>query len=112
MDALPTTTGSPLMLRTADDQLVLSATDISAFLACEHLFEQRRAVAFGERSKPRPADDPHAELIRQRGDEHERAHLERLTAELGGCVDLSGPPAFTPADLRAASDRTLEAMRA
>jgi uncharacterized protein len=100
------------MLRTADGRLVLSASDITSYLSCEHLFEQRRAAALRERARPRPADDPHADLVRRRGDEHEASHRERLAAELGGCVDLSGPPVYTPEELEAAAARTVAAMRA
>ncbi len=99
------------MLRLPDDTTVLSATDLTSYLACEHLFEQRRAIAFGERGKPRPVDDPHAELIRYRGDEHEGDQRDRLTAELAGCVDLSGEVPFTRDGLEAAAAATLGAMR-
>jgi len=93
--------------------VVLSASDITEFLACDHLFEQARAIAFGERPRPRPRVDPHADLVARRGDRHEIEVRDRLTAELGGCVDLSAarPPALTPEALRAAAGRTYEAMR-
>jgi hypothetical protein len=57
------------MLRLDDGGLVLSATDITSYLACEHLFEQRRGVAFRERGRPRAADDPHGDLVKRRGAE-------------------------------------------
>lgn len=94
---------------------ILSATDITEYLACTHLTQQRRAIAVGERGRPRPVDDPHAELIRERGDEHERAQLEVLVAEAGGdWVDLAAgaAPARTVPDLTAAAERTTAAMRA
>ena len=72
-----------------DGTLVLAATDLTNHLACPHLTQQRLAIARGERGKPRPADDPHADLIRDRGELHEREQLERLSAECGGHVDLS-----------------------
>jgi hypothetical protein len=37
-------------------------------------------VARGSRARPHVADE-HAELLRCKGEEHERAHLERLRAE-------------------------------
>jgi uncharacterized protein len=77
------------MLRLADGELVLAATDLTNYLACEHLTQQRLAIARGERGRPRPADDPHAELIRSRGETHEREQLARLTVECGAVVDLS-----------------------
>lgn len=100
------------MLRLSDGTTVLSATDLTSHLACEHLFEQRRAIAHGERAKARPADDPHGDLVRRRGEEHERAQLQRLTHELGGCADLSGAIPFTRAGLEAAAARTCDAIAA
>lgn len=96
-----------------DGDLVLSATDLTGYLACEHLLEQRRAVALGERGRPRRAGDPHGELVAERGLEHERAQLERLGAQLGGHVDLTDVAfARTRAALEAAAARTERAMRA
>jgi predicted RecB family nuclease len=67
-------------MRLKDDRLVFSPTDLNAFLACEHLTTLQLAVARGELEKPyRP--NPHAELIRRKGDEHEAAYLARLQAE-------------------------------
>lgn len=56
--------------------------------------------------------DPHAELIRARGDRHEREQLERLSAECGGHVDLSSeavPRSYE--DLSRAAADAVEAMR-
>jgi predicted RecB family nuclease len=100
------------MLRLADNTVVLAASDITSFLACDHLFEQRRAVAARERSKPRRVDDPHAELVARRGEDFEAEQLLRLSDELGGHVDLAGPPAYTREALDHAVRRTIEAMRA
>jgi uncharacterized protein len=99
------------MLRLDDASVVLSATDITDYLACDHLFEQRRAVAFGERSRPRPADDPHAALTREKGDEHERAVLGRLTAQLGPGVEFGPQRLWTREALAAAAGQTVQAMR-
>lgn len=100
------------MQRLADDTLVLSASDITDYLACEHLFEQKRAITFGERAKPRPSQDPHAALVQRRGDDHEDEQRRRLTAALGGCVDLTAEQPIDRAALTAAAQRTLDAMRA
>ena len=88
--------------------LVLAATDLTNHLACAHLTQQRLAIARGERAKPRPADDPHAELIRERGEAHEREQLERLSAECGGHVDLSTDeaPPYTREELRSCAGQT------
>lgn len=100
------------MFRLADGELVLAATDLTNHLACPHLTQQRLAIARGERGKPAPVDDPHAELIRERGDAHEREQLAELSVECGGHVDLTanGFPS-TRDELEAAASRTAEAMR-
>jgi predicted RecB family nuclease len=62
-----------------DGALLFSPTDLNAFLACEHLTTLEVAVARGELERPFRRN-PHAELIRRKGEEHERAYLERLRA--------------------------------
>ncbi len=100
------------MLALSDSTLILSATDLTNHLACPHLTQQRVVIARGERAKPRPADDPYAELIRRRGDAHERAQLERLRSQLGDGVDLSKlEPSWTLEDLTRAAAATERAMR-
>ena len=70
-------------------------------------------MARGERAKARPADDPHADLVRIRGQVHEREQLDRLTAECGGHVDPStNTSPYTCEDHEAATDATADAMRA
>jgi predicted RecB family nuclease len=100
------------VLRLSEDGVVLAATDLSALLSCRHLTQQRLAIVRGERAKPRPVDDPHAELIRARGDAHEREQLDRLSLECGGHLDLStGEIPLTRASLEAAAAQTAQAMR-
>src|SRR4051794_21790509 len=62
---------APSMFRLPDGQLVLSATDLTSFLACEHLIEQKRAVSLAERTRWRKTTDPHGDLARTRGMQHE-----------------------------------------
>ena len=101
------------MLSLADGALVLAATDLADYLACPHLTQQRLAIARGERGKPRPADDPHADLIRRRGHAHEREQREQLSAQCGGHVDLSTEDTpHTREQLVAATTATTDAMRA
>lgn len=100
------------MFRLPDDDLVLSASDITDLLACPHLIQQRLAVATGARARSRPVDDPHAEIIRERGDTHERAELERISAECGGHVALSPEGAgSTRGELQRETARAIAAMR-
>lgn len=102
-----------VMQRAPDGTLYLSATDLTNHLACAHLSEQRRLIALGRRRAPHSTPDPHADLVRRRGDEHEQHTLERLSAECGGHVDLApgGSPAGDVATLLDRSRRTQEAMR-
>src|SRR3954447_8942317 len=100
------------MFRLIDDTVVLAASDITSYLACDHLFGQRRAVAARERSWPRPVEDAHAELVARRGEDYETEQLRRMSAELGGQVDLTAPPAYTRDALEQAPGRTSGAMRA
>jgi predicted RecB family nuclease len=82
--------------------LAFSPSDLTAFLACSHLTSLETAVARG--TLPRPdADDPQAELIRRKGDQHERAYLAELRArglriaeiELGDKLDWERAAAQT-----------------
>ena len=58
-----------------DGQILFSPSDLSGFLACEHL------TALELAGTPKPdRDDPQVDLIRRKGEEHERAYLESLHA--------------------------------
>ncbi|MDQ2761461.1 MAG: TM0106 family RecB-like putative nuclease [Actinomycetota bacterium] len=95
----------------ADHTLLLSASDLNDFLACGHLTQQRLAIARGERAKPRPVEDPHAALIRERGVEFEGEQLQRLAEDSDGWVDLSGyAELFTDEALTGAAAETAQAM--
>jgi predicted RecB family nuclease len=67
-------------MQLVDGRLVFSPSDISAFVACGHLAQLQRLVALG-RLEVAPPENPQAELIREKGDAHERAHLEQLRRE-------------------------------
>ena len=99
-------------MRHVAGRLAFSATDLSRHLACAHLLSLDRAVALGETSPPLPYDDPRADVLRQRGIEHERRVLERIAA-VGGTVATitdTGAP-FSHRDQATAAARTGEAMR-
>ena len=99
-------------MRHAAGRLLFSATDLSRHLSCAHLTSLRRAAALGEIERPTPYDDPRAEVLKQRGIEHERRLLERFAAE-GRAVEIVTPPEmpFPERDPEAAAARTREAMR-
>src|SRR5262245_22598214 len=92
-------------MRIADDQLVLSATDLSNFLSCRHRTALELAEANGVRKRPR-FDDPFLEMLAQRGGKHEKGYVDALRAGDRRVVDLSDAK-----DNRAALSLTLDALR-
>lgn len=87
-----------------DSAIVLSATDLNNFLACEHLTARDLRVVREGLTRPdrRPGQ---ARLLAELGEQHERAYLERLRAE--------GRPVVTierTTDLAAAARATEAAM--
>ena len=62
------------------DQL-LTPTRITGWLACAHTMTLQREVDAGVRPEPEPMFGSFAHLLREKGDAHERAHLDRLRAE-------------------------------
>jgi uncharacterized protein len=95
-----------------DGTLVVSATDLVGFLACDHLTTLQLGVAEGLWERPHEREDPEVRLLQERGEAHERAYLERLRAEGRTIVELERPEPRTPDGYREAEARTLAAMRA
>ncbi|MHB1344052.1 MAG: TM0106 family RecB-like putative nuclease [Thermoleophilia bacterium] len=89
-------------MRQAADELLLSATDLANHLACRHVTTLEHGAALGHVSRPFWTD-PAAEVLQERGMEHERAYLEHL-AQLGHSV--------YEASAEAGQEATLAAMRA
>ena len=99
-------------MRHADGRLLFSATDLSRHLSCGHLTSLRRAVALGEIEPPPPYDDPRAEVLRQRGIDHERRLLEQFAADGRTVETITATDApFWHRDPTAAAARTRDAMR-
>ena len=63
-----------------DGQPVYSATDLVAYLACEHLTQLERAALAGLVKRPM-RDDPELDIIRRRGFQHEARFLADLRAD-------------------------------
>ena len=72
------------------DRLRLSPSDVTAFLACEHLTTLSLAHARGELERPE-VENEQAELIFRKGLEHERAYLEHLRAEGKTVLEIPDP---------------------
>ena len=93
-----------------EGRLVYAASDLNDYLECKRLAELEALVARGKLERP-DSDNPQAELLRRKGDEHERRHLEKLRAPCPGDVvefqrSASGIEAYHRAERQ-----TLEAMQ-
>src|SRR5262245_33351250 len=91
-------------MRLIDGRISASPTDLANFLACRHRTALDRLVAEGRLTRPSFVD-PLAEILRQRGQEHERRYVDRLRADGLTVVDLG------PLDRESRAARTLDAMR-
>jgi uncharacterized protein len=92
----------------ADGTLQLSPSDLATHLACPHLTQLEVAVARGALKRP-VRDNPHADLIRRKGEEHEAAYLAKLRAE---GREIVGIERDEDGDFEAAARATEEALRA
>ena len=94
-----------------DGTLIVSATDLVGYLACDHLatLELGRVQDLWE--KPIRTDDPTIELIQAKGDLHEADYLASLRADGLDVVEIATGDLRTPDQLRAAQALTLEAMQ-
>lgn len=86
--------------------LLYSPSDLNAYLDCEHLTTLDLAVARGEVGRP-AADNPHADLIRRKGEEHEARYLAQLRLNGRNVVEIP-----FDGDFDASATATREAMRA
>ncbi|TMD15670.1 MAG: TM0106 family RecB-like putative nuclease [Chloroflexi bacterium] len=92
-----------------EGRLVVSPSDLTGFLECEHLTQQELAAARGELARPDRLD-PELEILRRRGLEHETRHLNSLR-DLGKRVVEIPFPADRLAALESAHEATVTAMR-
>ena len=94
-----------------DGSLVVSASDLTGFLECEHLTRLSLEVARGQRARP-AATDPMTELVAQHGMDHEARHVRRLRERGLSVVAIDSRATKDDAALRRAQADTLAAMRA
>src|SRR5258705_4744579 len=96
-----------------DGRPVYSATDLVAFLACEHLTQLERAAMAGLVERP-IRDDPELDVIRKRGYQHEARFLAELRAEGRHAVEIEPDGSIEDRgdQLRAAATATIDAMAA
>jgi len=91
-----------------EGQMVLSPTDLTAFLACEHLTQLELAAARGRLVRPERAD-PELEVLRRRGYLHEELYLNRLRSQ-GLRIAEIHLDAASLNGLREAEAETIEAL--
>lgn len=94
-----------------DDKLVLSASDLNNYLACEHLTTLDLARVRREIEAP-SAQGADVELVTRKGDEHEARYLDALKAEGREVIEISLPEDGSRSALEAAAAQTEEALRA
>ncbi len=96
-----------------DGRPVYAATDLVAYLACEHLTALERAAMAGLVDRPM-RDDPELDVIRKRGFEHEQRYLAELEADGREVarIDLDGSIEDRGEQLREAARATIAAMAA
>jgi predicted RecB family nuclease len=82
-------------MRLLDGTVLLSPTDLTSYLACQHLAALELRVARGELERPPRSAD--AELLAQKGGAHEAAYLERLRAEGRTIREISAEGGFEEA---------------
>lgn len=94
-----------------DGRLVLSATDLVGYLACDHLATLELGRVAGLWERPHRRDDPTIALIQEKGELHEADYLDRLRQEGRTVVEIRKDDLRTTAALQAAAEETLAAMR-
>jgi predicted RecB family nuclease len=93
------------------DTIVVSASDLVGYLACDHLATLELGRAQGLWERPPRREDPELALLQERGLAHEDAYLERQRAAGRSIHEIQLRDPQTPDELRAAEAETLDAMR-
>jgi uncharacterized protein len=93
-------------VQVTDHQLSLSPSDVTAFLACEHLTALKLKVARDEISMPAVENDQ-GELIKRKGEDHEAAYLQTLIEEGNTVHEVD----FVWPDWEGGQEQTLAAMQ-
>src|SRR5205809_526451 len=91
-----------------EGRLIVSPSDLTGFLECEHLTQQELAAARGEIERPE-RKDPELEVLTRRGLEHEARHLANLRTGHRRVTEFPFPEG-TIAGLNQAHAQTVAAM--
>ena len=100
-------------MHVSDSKLIVSATDLSKFLACEQLTVLDMLTAIGAQARQPKYDDPALELLWARGHEHEEAYLQGLRDQDLRVEEIDDSPTATrDSGWHELASRTLDAMHA
>src|SRR5438132_2272502 len=91
-----------------EGRLIVSPSDLTGFLECEHLTQQELGAARGEIERPE-RKDPELEVLTRRGLEHEARHLAELRTGHRRVVEFPFPEG-TIAGLSQGHAQTIAAM--
>ena len=94
-------------MQLVDGTIIVSASDLVGFLACDHLgaLELGRIQGRWERP-PERADDPTVKLMQEHGEAHERAYLDQLKSAGRSVREIARTELRTPSQLLAAQAET------
>jgi len=95
-------------MQNVNGRILLSPSDLNDYVDCQHVTTLGLEVARGQRPAPHVANEE-AELLRQKGEAHERDFLERLRAEGRTVVEIGLGDRW---DFESAATCTADAMRA
>ncbi|MBV9057365.1 MAG: TM0106 family RecB-like putative nuclease [Candidatus Eremiobacteraeota bacterium] len=93
-----------------EGRFIYSASDLNDYLGCKRLTELDALVAAGKLARP-DAEDPQAELVRRKGEEHEQSYLAREIERHGSEVVKFARCDASVERYYEAERETLEAMR-
>jgi uncharacterized protein len=94
-------------MRLSAGRLLLSPSDLNDYVECRHCATLSLEVALGKRARPKVSDQA-ADLLRQKGEAHEREYLRRLHEQGLAVVEITSDNYW---DFDAAAAQTIEAMR-
>src|ERR1700675_1467472 len=92
-----------------EGRLIVSPSDLTGFLECEHLTQQELAAARGEITRPE-RDDPMLDMLSRRGLEHEGRYLAGFKGKGLKIVEFPFPDG-TIANLGKAHAETVDALK-
>src|SRR5436190_20578304 len=94
-------------MQALNGRLILSPSDLNDYVECPHLTTLALEVARGARKRPFVLNE-HGKLLQRKGDEHEKAYLEKLGDDGRDVVNVVGDDKW---DFDASARKTLDAMR-